>query len=195
MEPLNGEIVTMNNFMLNPQIHDIHTVLGEPDFETENFKYAPLKMVLPKTNGFIRGVLEIMREKCGDGLVDIKVHDLKVGEYPCKPAWHLDGHPVPKELSDYFICVFGETLTEFMTTQFECDKYDESKNPANYETVIIKSGHIYQYTSRNVHRCSLCKKDERRLLIRMTNANIKPLGHFVPRTFKKPKGELIGSGN
>lgn len=82
--------------------------------------------LMPEVTNIISLLLPHLEHPAEDYLVDVKVHMLMPGEYPCLPNWHRDFVPrdknlkkLPKQITGdlMYIYVSGAPYTEFKTDQ------------------------------------------------------------------------------
>lgn len=111
--------------------------------------------------------------------VDLKVYDLKAGDYTCIPGWHIDTVTDPRHDSRpenhlIYTNVYG---TDFVTTPiaFSEEKTHFSQVIAeipedNYLTATPNS--IYQYGRFHLHRGAKVTADCRRVLVRITETDV-----------------------
>lgn len=169
----NTEKPSKENALLCP-IHKTHY----PEFTCKN---AEFDLIYKKSNHYIHYVLNNikLRNKHKYVAVDVKVHDLKVGECPCIPGWHCD---TTIELRDelpevHHLFVTGEgCLTEFI------DEPLSLKHGSLYElqrqirkdvkVKAIDSCTITTYGRFDFHRGPIAKINEKRLLVRVTETDI-----------------------
>jgi hypothetical protein len=115
-------------------------------------------------------------------LVDVKLHQLRVGQIPCIPGWHVDGGPdIP---SQYALCALGSSLTQFNLSPLSyfykdmktfCSQFKDV-SVAPKDILTLKSGDIVLYENLNVHRGMPATYDGPRLLIRVMGSDkIKPI--------------------
>lgn len=81
---------------------------------------------MPEVKDMLSLLIPHLEHKPEDYLVDVKVHMLMPGEYPCIPNWHRDFVPrdknlkqLPKDITGdlMYIHVSGAPFTEFKTFQ------------------------------------------------------------------------------
>lgn len=111
--------------------------------------------------------------------VDLKVYDLKAGDFTCIPGWHIDTVTNPRHVSRpenhlIYTNVYG---TDFVSTPiaFSEEKTHFSQVIAeipedNYLTATPNS--IYQYGRFHLHRGAQVATDCRRVLVRITETDI-----------------------
>ncbi|MNL01291.1 hypothetical protein D3C87_1217560 [compost metagenome] len=111
--------------------------------------------------------------------VDLKVYDLKAGDFTCIPGWHIDTVTDPRHDSRpenhlIYTNVYG---TDFVTTPiaFSEEKTHFSQVIAeipedNYLTAAPNS--IYQYGRFHLHRGAQVAADCRRVLVRITETDV-----------------------
>lgn len=153
-------------------------------------KYGSPEFVIKNSSDQVRSIIQEMlpniNNKHNNVIIDVKVHDLKLGEMPCMNNWHMDcvgRHDEEFKEECHHLIIFGDCSR----TIFLCDSITLENVPndkvINWNKVIdlhpynifqIKPNHIYTY-GRNLHRGAPATKDGRRLLIRITETDkIKP---------------------
>lgn len=126
-------------------------------------------------------MVSILDPKRKHVLVDVKFHELEVGDIPCIPGWHIDGGPdIP---SEYVLCVAGSSMTEFNTdiASFEYDS-NTKRFCKNMNSIIgdnpsfnAEPWQVIKYNNLNPHRGAVAKVSGQRLLLRvMCSDHIKP---------------------
>ena len=117
-------------------------------------------------------------------LVDIKSHDLKVGDIPCLPGWHLDGGPA--SLGQYVLCVSGISNTTFLNESVKipsgdnmkvvCNRLDKRIRSRELSNFQIGNWEMFLYDNLAPHRGSVSVDNGRRLLLRVMGTNtINPI--------------------
>jgi hypothetical protein len=125
-----------------------------------------------------------------ESIIDVRIHKLQPGHYPCIPGYHLDWIPRKNQgkdidLSsipdyDHVIMILAETsLTEFVAEPIDLavDSFKEANDIIKYvkpETWHVSNGQMVHFTSGDWHRGSPAQNSERRMLIRASNVPIKP---------------------
>lgn len=148
---------------------------NEADFPSLLYKHADLEVVRRDTTSYVKGILASLEENpffvekkatFEYTSVDVKVHHLLPGDYPCRPGWHRDIAHIKKENPDeyYFLFVSGfSSLTEF---------------EGDLGSVVgIPSCHWICYQSKHLHRCASATTEEKRLLIRVALQNSQKPSH------------------
>jgi len=158
------------------------------------FKYADYDYAYRNcANSYVRSVLDKIPILGNHKrvLIDIKVHDLKLGEIPCVPGWHLDGSINPKNLPKR-----PEVFTLFITGGYEVDsttqfldlpitlEVEDSWNfatmsqkcsrliPIDYPTWSVPTRQFVTYSDLHFHRGKAATRLQKRLLIRTTETDI-----------------------
>lgn len=195
--------------VFNPQRPRLGARLHQPSVsaleDVRCFKYADFDYVYSSCeNDYVRYVLDNIPVigKHKRVLIDVKVHNLKRGDVPCVPGWHLDGSINPKQLPKQ-----PETLTLFVTglcarTEFVDEpltmEVDERLDfavmqrvcaqqiPDDVDVWTIPSCQFATYDDHYFHRGSRAIRNERRLLIRTTETDIiAPQNRiYTPHTHK-----------
>lgn len=103
---------------------------------------------------------------------DLKIQDLKKGEHPCIPGWHLDSGP-DKE-AQYILMTAGVSRTEFALTELEVEYSANMKlfchrinQLVEQPTKKLNDFEIVQYDNTTIHRGTPATELGRRLLIRV----------------------------
>ncbi len=170
-------------------------VPGPSDSELKDvrcFKYADYDYVYRNcANDYIRYVLDHIpifgRHK--HVLLDVKVHDLKQGQIPCVPGWHLDGSINPKNLPKrpevFTLFVTGSNArTEFFSEPIRIEVEDSwnfatmsrkcSRFVPQLTLAVWTAGYcqFVTYDDHHFHRGRRATGNEKRLLIRTTETDI-----------------------
>lgn len=176
----------------------------EPDFSElqsqDNFKYAGLEYVLENSIPYVKELLLSIPAKNTrkHQLVDVKVKQLEVGQYPCLSGWHTDGTLNILEESrpeNHYIFISGaECFTRFLNTKMIIDfDYDKNSSIApmpykkyldklitNESTIELEENTIYAYDRFSLHKPQPAKKDGFRFLLRLTESDIiKPINKRI----------------
>ena len=134
-------------------------------------KYEDFRNVIKQYSGHLNP------EYC---LIDFKIHEMKIGEIPCRPIWHYDGtnNPSIDPKTDYCLYLSGtcQSQTKFFiteppllnATESEIHKYALSMEKDN-PTYHIPYNRWNHYTSENLHAAVKAKTSGTRLLIRLKN--------------------------
>lgn len=184
-------ITTTTKYKLNTTpldyIERVECDVVDIDYIIKNVQYEEVLDIIPSQYA---EVLEIMFYNIKDykkyQLVDVKVQDLKVGQYTANGLWHLDSSLNPVDAYENYLFVVGKNTTEFVVTPIRIDHHvnkkefhDDIERRTN-GVVKIKSNTIIKYNGSNVHRGPKVTVNEKRLLIRLINTDKK-----LPKTFKK----------
>jgi hypothetical protein len=117
--------------------------------------------------------------------VDVKVHDLSLGDETANGWWHLDSSLNPVNEYDNLLFVTGQmALTEFVSNPIEIE---HQQSGASFHKAIcaqpslqierVPSCTLVRYNGSNVHRGPRALGAERRLLIRLvTTDHVLPSG-------------------
>jgi hypothetical protein len=123
-------------------------------------------------------------------LVDIKVHDLKEGEYTCMPGWHLDGsvniHGADKQPELHHLFIAGPSArTEFLDIPIELPidpKWDFAQKSRLIGAQLDKMKGLPVFTAPNCefvtyddsyfHRGTAAQQPCVRLLVRVTETDV-----------------------
>lgn len=140
--------------------------------------------------------------------IDVKVHMLKPGWFPCIPGWHLDdfwrptgGQPVLNELdehgSQHTMVVFGDSsLTEFLHGPVTLEAppagftgnvygwYNEIIEAKKLPRFSVEEGVVHSFTHNDFHRGVAATKSGWRAFIRLTESD-----------HREPKNEIRSQAN
>lgn len=183
----------MIDYVVNSSpLEELYTHPDQPtdqDFNCDNFKnieYRHLSRI--NISKYCKNILDIMYSCIAKPLnhqyVFIKIQDLKIGSQTSGTGhWHLDSSLNPVDHYENYIFTTGYyNNTEFFKTPMivthaksssDFNKqvrtvYDKQKN-----SFILKPFTIYRYGGSNVHRGRLVTEPEKRILIRLSNTNVK----------------------
>ena len=159
--------------MLPPTLFDV------PEVQFKNFK---LQKALQYMNEYCKGIVTSMikhtQKKTKFQYVDIKVHDLSIGEQTANGLWHLDSSLNAGPYYENYLFVTGQhNLTELATNNMSIPYQKSSKtfndaiNKLNPTIERIKSCTLTRYWGDTVHRGVKCMIPEQRLLIRLINTD------------------------
>ena len=139
-------------------------------FPSEDFKYADLNFVYPRTSSLVRQIVDKapITGRYKRVLIDVKVQDLHPEICSCIPGWHLDGSM--QEIEIHHLCVLNGPQTEFIDEPLYIS--DASKIPADVRITTAREGFITTFSSLDFHRGVYATKPTRRLLVRLTETNI-----------------------
>ncbi len=137
------------------------------DIPPEDFKYADVDYVYPRTSGLVKTIIENapLTNKFKRVLIDIKVQDLHPDICSCVPGWHLDGSM--REIEVHHLCVLNGPQTEFIDQPIW-----DKQIPDEVAVRPAREGFITTFTSLDFHRGVYATKPTRRLLVRLTETNI-----------------------
>jgi hypothetical protein len=140
------------------------------EFPTEDFKYADLEFVYPRTNWLVQRIANTapITGRFKRVLIDIKVQDLHPDICSCIPGWHLDGSM--QEVEVHHLCVLNGPQTEFIDEPLFLDR--EHRIPNEVKVRSAREGFITTFTSLDFHRGVYAAAPTRRLLVRLTETNI-----------------------
>jgi len=120
-------------------------------------KYAIWDSVMKRASDSLKTLLESsprfrpLQKK----LIDVKIQNLKVGDYTCNPGWHRDSISDPEAY--HHLYVLGYNRTEF--------------KDAFGLVFKIPEAYWYSYTDQ-LHRGPKCEISETRLLVRITETSV-----------------------
>lgn len=151
-------------------------------FPSEDFKYADLNFVYPRTSSLVRQIVDKapITGRFKRVLIDIKVQDLHPEICSCLPGWHLDGSM--QEIEVHHLCVLNGPQTEFINQPLFLDRRHEI--PDDVAVTTAREGFITTFTSLDFHRGVFATKPTRRLLVRLTETNI-----IQPRNKPQPPSQ------
>lgn len=151
-------------------------------FPSEDFKYADLNFVYPRTSSLVRQIVDKapITGRFKRVLIDVKVQDLHPGICSCLPGWHLDGSM--REMEIHHLCVLNGPQTEFIDEPLFLDR--RHLIPDNVRVASAREGFITTFTTFDFHRGVYATKPTRRLLVRLTETNI-----IMPRNKPQPPSQ------
>lgn len=157
---------------------------SDEDYPLVSCKYIPIQQL--HTSEYVWSLLRHApkpQQSFKHCLVDVKVHDLKAGQYPCKPGWHIDhrtNYVKPHKEIYQLLITSDVSCTEFMTNEFDSDieLHQNIPTPDKIETARIQPLHWYSYDNHTFHRCTKAGYNGRRILIRLCHTNT--LGNAQP---------------
>lgn len=128
-------------------------------------------------------------------LVDVKIHDLKIGECPCIPGWHLDGYQTrgTHRSNEYLLVTYGVNRTEYLegnfrltvpkdaTAQQHMKSFQGQLLPLEGSARVLGDGELIGYNDQLFHRGPIAKEEGKRLLVRLC------LTDFIPPENEKRK--------
>jgi hypothetical protein len=170
--------------------------LGQPEFTTENLKYADIDFAINNTNQYVKDIIKSAPIEGNHKyiVVDVKTHILKEGQIPALPFWHFDCVCDPRDNSReevHHIFITDGCNTEFLKHEAILD-LEDAFNPVSfnkkYQDILIgeeiEPYCIYTYR-RHLHRATKAKKNCKRLLIRVSETdNIRPQNLFFKETYR-----------
>lgn len=157
------------------------------DFPPEDFKYADVDFVYPRTNGLVKHIIETapLTGRFKRVLIDVKVQDLHPEICSCLPGWHLDGSM--REIEVHHLCVLNGPQTEFIDEPLHLPgTYPDNVKmiPQDVKITTAREGFITTFTSLDFHRGVYATKPTRRLLVRLTETNV-----ILPRNKPQPPSQ------
>mgnify|MGYP001176759229 CR=1 FL=1 len=172
---------TLNEHPLEP----LDKIEAEPDFDQSSFKHVDAARA--ELNNYCRAIVDAMLRHVSKRrkylYVFVGIEDFREGD----PSgfWHLDTTLNPVRAYENFLFVAGVNTTEFAINQLEIEEARSAKDlhdqveALTLRKVQIPPFTIIRYYEGNVHRKPLVQKDEKRLLIRLSNTDaFKPELHF-----------------
>lgn len=134
----------------------------------------------------INKIADEMLKCAGSGyryyLWDVKDHRLVAGQSPGNGLWHGDSSLNADEPHDNFLYVSGShALTEFASEPVQTDRAKSGPDlnrmvaAAIGAVVRIRSGVIHRYDEKTLHRSVSATGAERRLLVRLSCTNRRPI--------------------
>lgn len=165
--------------LAQPQVKDFPILL----FKNTLYDYA-----IKNTSSYVKEVLSLapITHKRKNIVVDIKVHDIETGKFPCLPGWHCDTvidpfHESPGEIHHIFV-TGGSSLTEFISEPVKLNIPNKTTNALKimrdqletkvFDVKSLPSCQFVTYGRWDFHRASAGKYPERRLLVRVTETDI-----------------------
>lgn len=160
------------------------------DLPEISFKYADIDFVRRRTTDYVRHVLGLMPIKGSHSriLVDVKMHDMKRGNYPCLPGWHCDGYKDPRMSLDcaevFHLYVAGHCRTEFITEPLRlslppgsCSRehhrhFANQMEGKDLSFAQVPDCTVVSYGRWDFHRGVAAQVDEKRLLVRVCETDI-----------------------
>lgn len=161
------------------------------DWPADDWKYADVEFVFPRTNDLVRKLIAAAPLSGGFKrvLIDVKVQDLTPDFYSCIPGWHIDG-AFPDEAvapDRHHLFVMNGPLTEFIDEPVTCsvgdpvDMQDVLRQiPLDVKITTCAPNAITTFTSFDFHRGVRATEPTRRLLVRLTETNTV-LAHNKPK--------------
>lgn len=161
----------------------------DQDFQCDNFKnieYSHLSRM--NISRYCKTIIDIMHSCIAKPLnhqyVFIKIQDLKIGSQTSGTGhWHLDSSLNPVDYYENYIFTTGyHNNTEFFKSQISITHANSSSDfnkqikkvyKAERDSFILKPLTIYRYNGSNVHRGRIVTQPEKRILIRLSNTNVK----------------------
>lgn len=155
-----------------------------PDlFPDKLFKNADINFVYEQSNQYVKYVLDSVKTENRHRriLVDVKVHNLEVGQHPCIPGWHCDttlefderGKP-----ENHFLIAVGDNRTEFLADPFEWNDYSRNQRhiasniPDNVDVISIPNSTVCKFGRYDFHRGPRATVAGPRILIRVSETDI-----------------------
>lgn len=174
------DIVDFN--FAKPIVTDLGFTPEIGDLPAEDWKYADVRHVYPRTSDLVRKIIDKAPITGGFKrvLIDVKVQDLTPDFHSCIPGWHIDGaFPRPYDEPDiHHLCVLNGPLTEFIAepvtlrVSYPVDMADILPQiPADVRVTTCAPNAITTFTSFDFHRGVIAKAPTRRLLVRLTETN------------------------
>lgn len=154
------------------------------DLPPEDFKYADVDFVYPRTSGLVKHIIETtpFTGRFKRVLIDVKVQDLTPDIYSCIPGWHLDGSM--REIEYHHLVVLNGPQTEFIDEPLHLPtEYPHCVRliPQDVKVTTAREGFITSFTSKDFHRGVRAEQPTRRLLVRLTETNV-----ILPRNKPQP---------
>ena len=161
-------------YILNEHpLEPLDKIEAEPDFDQSSFKHVDAARA--ELNNYCRAVVDAMLRHVSKRRKYLYVF---VGTEGALPGfWHLDSSLNPVHAYENFLFVAGVNTTEFVLNKLEIEEARSSKDlhdqveAMTLRKVQIPSFTIVRYYEDNVHRRPLPQKDEKRLLIRLSNTD------------------------
>ena len=132
-------------------------------------KYAELERVFPLLTAELQAAVDACPVTGRSRLfIDVKVQNLRVGQYTCVAGWHRDTITDPRVRHHLF--VLGANRTEFLG--------------ADGVVFKIPEGEWHSY-GHDLHRGPRCLVSERRVLLRITESDVIRPVTIIRRIEKK----------
>lgn len=171
--------MTMTSYIVNKQLFQALDVVNEvPDFDQIGFKNLEYNQI--QVNAFCQSVIDRMMRHIRVPRAHQYVF-VQVLKPVIRPAglWHLDSSLNPVAEYENFLFVTGSNTTEFVMNRMVVDHVDTAaqfhKQIITQEPIIqrLPPNTICRYTGSNVHRRPQISSPEQRLLIRVSNTDVK----------------------
>lgn len=178
------QTITFNH--TKPVVTELHNLPPlESNWPVEDWKYADVKLVYPRTTDLVRAVIDAapISGLFKRVLIDVKVQDLTPDIYSCIPGWHFDG-AFPEdgvEPDRHHLFVANGPLTEFIDEPVKLSVSDNQLSkyireaialiPDSVKVATCAPNAITTFTSYDLHRGVRTAEPTRRLLVRLTETN------------------------
>ncbi len=189
------------NYRLTPPRIEIHRRKFYPpsDLDLEDqpkFKYLEYQKAYDLSTPYVRQILRCVpnQRTYEHRLVDVKIQNLKAGQLPCLPDWHLDCtldplHETVPETHHLFIWG-ADCQTQFVMSDLELSFWNLDFKEAYNQAVLKQNPKIWlmpelkliKYHRHNLHAPSPAGKTGTRILVRVTETNLVP-----PKPYREKK--------
>ena len=134
-----------------------------------------------------------------DWVVDVKIHMLMAGQWPCIPNWHCDNVPRGNYGADYskasnehnmLLWISGEPRTEVITDEIAVEPFvghDALRNALDAKqpsTSYIEPQRWYSFSQLSPHRGTVATQNTWRVFVRLTHRDVvshRPVRSIVRR--------------
>lgn len=179
-------MITSSAILWTPALVAVRHVGQPTDFPGVWAKLVRFEQVLELDSPFVKRVAEQMLLRASSGfrhyLFDVKDQTLERGENPCNGLWHGDSALNAEHEYENYLYVSGQhALTQFADEPVETPiaengiELDRAVSNVVGKTVKIASGTIHRYDQSTLHRGVSAAYGERRLLVRLTCSNRRPV--------------------
>jgi hypothetical protein len=153
--------------------------------DQRSFKYAALDFVMRNSTEPIRAILKQMPIEGNHRyvVVDVKLHDIIEGQFPCLPGWHMDctlnpWHDTKPDVHHIYVVGAGcrtRFLAEDFTMEFPTVIPAQVKtlmNSVEHKSWKAEEAHVYRYDRFGLHAPSVAESTGKRMLIRVTETDL-----------------------
>jgi len=140
-------------------------------------------MMMPEVSIILQELLcsDMLELPLDDYAVDVKIHMLMPGQYPCIPNWHCDFIPRDEELQRNACAVTGEKMYTWISggplTEYR-SRHDDDSDTFTYFKTAEK---WHSFTQSDAHRGTMSKEHTWRCFIRV-----------IPKKFIHPTTTNVG---
>lgn len=181
---------------------------GPEDYPRVGLKYACLDFARPYLTPYVLEMIAKvpLSRDYRYTLIDVKVHDLVTGVYPCLPGWHCDGFIDPRQGSrgeTHYLFVTGQgARTEFLKAPIELEFPPRKRGKAllhSFQTQLrelepkaeaVPSCQWVRFGRWDFHRGPRARLNEKRLFLRITESDVLRPNKKVER-YPPGQGALV----